>query len=95
MDALKGFLNKEDLPESIKSVFNKYIDRKLVKTIFMPILHGKTQMSTADDIKTALKDFIPLSNKAFCWPLSASSSGENKEMDGLLNPDCRLVCFNL
>lgn len=58
MDDLKSFLNKEDLPDSVKELYNEYIDRKLVKSIFMPIIYGKTEMSTAGNIKAALKPYF-------------------------------------
>nr|CBL54114.1 hypothetical protein [Beta vulgaris subsp. maritima] len=66
MEDLKSFIDKEDLPESFVKLFNKFIDRKLVKSIFMPIIYGKTQMSTAEDIKMALKPyFYPAFKESF------------------------------
>lgn len=99
MEDLKSFIDKEDLPESFVKLFNKFIDRKLVKSIFMPIIYGKTQMSTAEDIKMALKPyFYPAFKESFCWPpllqvLEGILHG-NGEFD-TFDPPCRLVCFNL
>ncbi|KAL2905443.1 putative DNA-directed RNA polymerase [Bienertia sinuspersici] len=44
----------EDIFDSIKGIFS----RSFVKRIFMPMIYGKTPMSTCDDIRNDLKQFI-------------------------------------
>ena len=44
----------EDIYNSIKGVFS----RKFVKKIFMPMIYGKTTMSTCEDIRNDVKQFI-------------------------------------
>ncbi|XP_022974959.1 uncharacterized protein LOC111473779 [Cucurbita maxima] len=46
---LKEFM-KEELDPNLCSVVCKHLSRKIVKSIFMPIIYGKTVMSTSTDL---------------------------------------------
>lgn len=54
---------KEQVFISIKDVFT----RKLVKLIFMPMIYGKTKMSTCDDLRGELMQHINVSE---CYKLT-------------------------
>lgn len=60
LDELKEFLILEQSDVN-KSLFNsviKVLDRKIVKKIFMPIIYGKTIMSTANDLEKSIYHYI-------------------------------------
>lgn len=49
LEELKEFM-KAELEDNLCSVVCKHLNRKIVKSIFMPILYGKTLMSTSTDL---------------------------------------------
>ena len=57
MAELKSFL-KDELDKSVYTIIEDKFDRKLVKSIFMPLIYGKTMMSTRDDIKGELTQYL-------------------------------------
>lgn len=42
----------------VYEVVRQKMDRKIVKSIFMPMIYGKTQISTANDLKDAFSHFL-------------------------------------
>ncbi|KAK8488086.1 hypothetical protein V6N11_019756 [Hibiscus sabdariffa] len=62
LEELKEFLKKELLEESqdprLSDIVCKEFDRKIVKSIFMPKIYGKTLMSTAKDLKNVLSHYL-------------------------------------
>ncbi|KAE9444857.1 hypothetical protein C3L33_23245, partial [Rhododendron williamsianum] len=57
LDELKEFMNAE-LDKNLSGIVCDHLTRKLVKGIFMPIIYGKTLMSTAGDLKDQLSHYI-------------------------------------
>lgn len=57
LDELKDFM-KAELEESLSSIVCNYLTRKIVKSLFMPIIYGKTLMSTVSDLKDHLSHHI-------------------------------------
>lgn len=57
LEELKEFIQKA-LENNLSTIVNNLLTRKLVKGIFMPIIYGKTLMSTACDLKDHLSHFI-------------------------------------
>lgn len=57
LDELKEFM-KAELGNDLSTIVCKLINRKIVKSIFMPIIYGKTLMSTAHDLKDHFSHFI-------------------------------------
>jgi hypothetical protein len=57
LEELKVFM-KTELEMSLSKAVCETLDRKIVKGIFMPIIYGKTLMSTAEDLKKSLSRFI-------------------------------------
>ncbi|XP_017985382.1 PREDICTED: probable DNA-directed RNA polymerase [Theobroma cacao] len=57
LEELKEFM-KAELANNLSTIVCDIIDRKIVKGIFMPIIYGKTLMSTANDLKVHLSHFI-------------------------------------
>lgn len=49
---------KAELGTNLSTIVCNLLTRKLVKGIFMPIIYGKTLMSTASDVKDHLSHFI-------------------------------------
>lgn len=54
---LKEFMNAE-LEDNLSELVCGLLTRKLVKGIFMPIIYGKTLMSTVSDLKAQLSHFL-------------------------------------
>ena len=54
---LKEFLPNE-LDGNLSKVVCDLLTRKIVKGLFMPIIYGKTLMSTAHDLKSHLSDYV-------------------------------------
>ncbi|KAL8553268.1 hypothetical protein ACS0TY_001800 [Phlomoides rotata] len=54
---LLSFL-KDELDEHVYTSIESFFTRKLVKSIFMPLIYGKTLMSTNDDIKAVLSQYM-------------------------------------
>lgn len=59
LEELKEFM-KAELDKNLSTQVCNLFTRKLVKGIFMPIIYGKTLMSTASDLKDHLSHFITL-----------------------------------
>lgn len=59
LEELKEFM-KAELDKNLSTLVCNLFTRKLVKGIFMPIIYGKTLMSTAGDLKDHLSHFITL-----------------------------------
>lgn len=57
LEELKEFL-KEEVGGDLSTIVSNALTRKIVKGIFMPIIYGKTLMSTANDLKDHLSHFI-------------------------------------
>lgn len=57
LEELKEFM-KAELGTNLSTIVCNLLTRKLVKGIFMPIIYGKTLMSTASDVKDHLSHFI-------------------------------------
>ena len=57
---LKEFLPSV-LEQNLSTVVCTHINRKIVKSIFMPIIYGKTLMSTANDIRTHFSYYLTFS----------------------------------
>lgn len=57
LEELKEFM-KEELSENLSVIVSNLLTRKIVKGIFMPIIYGKTFISTASDLKEHLSHFI-------------------------------------
>nr|YP_009861459.1 ORF312 [Mirabilis himalaica]QKN19356.1 ORF312 [Mirabilis himalaica] len=55
---LKSFLKDELVDNNLSSIVCNNLDRKIVKKIFMPMIYGKTVMSTASDLKEHLSHYI-------------------------------------
>lgn len=55
---LKSYIGKKVEDSTLSSTLVEVLDRKIVKSIFMPIIYGKTVMSTAHDIKDNLSRFL-------------------------------------
>nr|YP_010127583.1 DNA-dependent-RNA-polymerase [Bougainvillea spectabilis]QPP04907.1 DNA-dependent-RNA-polymerase [Bougainvillea spectabilis] len=56
---LKEFLLSEaELEKNLSTVVCNTLNRKIVKSIFMPMIYGKTVMSTASDLKDHLSHYI-------------------------------------
>lgn len=55
---LKSYIEKKVEDSTLSSTLGQVLDRKIVKRIFMPIIYGKTVMSTAHDIKGNLSRFL-------------------------------------
>jgi DNA-directed RNA polymerase len=49
-DDLEKFLKKEVINENTFFIINKFLTRKLVKGLFMPLIYGKTEYGMRDDI---------------------------------------------
>lgn len=48
----------DDIEGNLFAIVSSHLDRKLIKAIFMPIIYGKSLMSTANDIKEKLSQYI-------------------------------------
>lgn len=57
LEELKSFL-KEELDESVYTTITEIFTRKFVKGIFMPLIYGKTIMSTHEDIRAELSQYL-------------------------------------
>lgn len=57
LEELKEFMTVE-LENNLSTIVCEQLNRKIVKGIFMPIIYGKTIMSTASDIESHLTHFI-------------------------------------
>lgn len=57
LEELKEFI-KDELENNLSTIVINLLTRKLVKNIFMPIIYGKTLMSTAEDLKEHLSHII-------------------------------------
>lgn len=57
LDEFKVFLDGE-LDKDFSMIVCKTLTRKIVKSIFMPIIYGKTVMSTASDLKDHLSHYF-------------------------------------
>ena len=57
LEELKEFM-KDEMDKNLSTIVCDHLTRKLVKGIFMPIIYGKTLMSTASDIKEHLSHFL-------------------------------------
>ena len=57
LEELKEFM-KAELDNNLSTIVCSLLTRKLVKGIYMPIIYGKTLMSTAHDLKEHLSYFI-------------------------------------
>lgn len=57
LDELKKFLSKE-LDPPLSTIVSENLNRKIVKSIFMPIIYGKTLMSSAEELKVVLSKFL-------------------------------------
>lgn len=56
---LKIFLKEyKEIDQKLAELVCSYLDRKVVKTIFMPKIYGKTLMSTAQDLRSCLSQYI-------------------------------------
>lgn len=58
LEYIESSSGEYDLSENLKGLIIKSIDRKLVKALFMPIIYGKTVISTATDLRTTLSKFV-------------------------------------
>lgn len=58
LNELKPFIKKELSDSNLSEIICSEITRKMVKGIFMPIIYGKTVMSTASDIKGYLSQYL-------------------------------------
>jgi DNA-directed RNA polymerase len=50
--------DKMEVSPELKRVVREHFDRKLVKSIFMPLIYGKTLNSTANDLRNALPKWL-------------------------------------
>lgn len=57
LEELKVFM-KAELENNLSTIVCNNLTRKIVKGIFMPMIYGKTLMSTASDLKDHLSHFI-------------------------------------
>lgn len=57
-EELKFFLKEELMESNLATIVCSELTRKMVKGIFMPIIYGKTVMSTANDIKGYLSQYL-------------------------------------
>lgn len=55
---LNSYIGKKIEDSALSSTLIEVLDRKIVKSIFMPIIYGKTVMSTAYDIKGSLSRYL-------------------------------------
>lgn len=61
LEELKDFFQTDDtLDKNLIKILCEKFDRKIVKSIFMPIIYGKTVMSTASDFKEIFFQYITL-----------------------------------
>ncbi|KVF21783.1 uncharacterized protein LOC112505269 [Cynara cardunculus var. scolymus] len=58
LNELKPFIQNELCDSNLSVLICSSITRKMVKGIFMPIIYGKTVMSTASDIKGYLSQYL-------------------------------------
>lgn len=58
LEDLKKYIKAEMENKNLARIVCNLLTRKLVKGIFMPMIYGKTLMSTANDIKDHLSHFI-------------------------------------
>lgn len=59
LEELKDFIRKDEkIDENLTNLIDEKLDRKIVKSIFMPMIYGKTLMSTAGDLREQLSQFI-------------------------------------
>lgn len=58
LNELKPFIKNELSDSNLSEIICSEITRKMVKGIFMPIIYGKTVMSTASDIKGYLSQYL-------------------------------------
>lgn len=58
LEELKDFMITELENKNLSTVVCEHLTRKLVKGIFMPLIYGKTLMSTASDLKDNLSHYI-------------------------------------
>nr|YP_005090412.1 orf2 gene product [Dorcoceras hygrometricum]AEK53323.1 hypothetical protein [Dorcoceras hygrometricum] len=68
LEELKEFINSELQDNNLSKTINGILTRKIAKGIFMPMIYGKTLMSTACDLKRDLSSFI--TNKE-CFELAS------------------------
>ncbi|XP_058075836.1 probable DNA-directed RNA polymerase [Magnolia sinica] len=57
LEELKEFM-KAELGNDLSTIVSKNLTRKLVKSVFMPMIYGKTVMSTASDLNDDLSHYI-------------------------------------
>ncbi|XP_050217571.1 probable DNA-directed RNA polymerase [Mercurialis annua] len=57
LDELKEFM-KAELEDSLSQIVCDLLNRKIVKGLFMPMIYGKTLMSTACDLRADLSHFL-------------------------------------
>lgn len=57
LEELKEFM-KAELENNLSTIICNHLTRKVVKGIFMPIIYGKTLMSTAGDLKDLFSHYI-------------------------------------
>jgi DNA-directed RNA polymerase len=57
MDELREFLS-ERLNKDIFIIINKYLNRKLCKALFMPLIYGKTVSAMSNDIVIASNNYL-------------------------------------
>lgn len=58
LEELKEFMIAELENKNLSTIVCELLTRKLVKSIFMPLIYGKTLMSTARDLKDNLSHYI-------------------------------------
>lgn len=58
LNDLLQFINQEMEDKNLALIVITHFNRKIVKSIFMPIIYGKTLISTAEDVKKELSKFI-------------------------------------
>lgn len=55
---LLRYARNVDLNDNVNQILSDHLNRSLVKSVFMPMIYGKTVMSTAADIYTQLTRYI-------------------------------------
>ncbi|KAK7321857.1 hypothetical protein VNO80_35519 [Phaseolus coccineus] len=58
LEDLKKYISSKLNNPALSDILQRNLDRKIVKSIFMPLIYGKTIISTIDDIKKSLLHYL-------------------------------------
>lgn len=69
-DELKSFMDSDpELDKNLSRVVSMHMDRKIVKSFFMPMIYGKTLMSAVNDLRDVFSQYITRSE---CYKVGRS-----------------------